>query len=147
MPAQAGMASCTVVVLLALASAGLAIPLQAEDAPADVNGKFGYPVKPSAFVSFSSQDKMIIQRYYRTSRGTSMPSALTRKKHLAPAFQKHLVKYRTLPSGLAKRALPPALENRLSSVPLGYQRWLVGTDVVLVDRNRVIQDLLVNATP
>ena len=147
MLAQARIPNCTVVVLLALASVALTIPLQAEDAPPAVSGKFGYPVNPGALVSFSPQDKMIIQQYYRTSRGTSTPSGLTRKKHLAPAFQKHLVKYGTLPSGLAKRTLPIDLENRLTSMPLSYQRWLVGTDVVLVDRNHVIQDLVVNVMP
>ena len=147
MPAQAGSPSCTVVVLLAMAVATLAIPLQAEDAPPAVSDKFGYAIKRGAVVSFSTQDRMIIQQYYRTSRGTSGPPSLTRRKHLAPAFQKHLIKYATLPSGLAKRALPIDLENRLSSIPSSYQRWLVGSDVVVVDKNRVIQDLVVNAKP
>jgi hypothetical protein len=146
MRAQAGIPS-TVVVLVALAVGTFAIPLQAEDAPPAVSGKFGYPIPRGAIVSFSAQDRMIIQQYYRTSRGTSTPSVLHRKKHLAPAFQKHLVKHGTLPSGLAKRALPIDLENRLSSIPIGYERWLVGTDVVLVDRNRIIQDVVVNAIP
>jgi hypothetical protein len=147
MPAQARIPSGAVLVLLALAGATLAIPLRAEDTQPGASDKFGYPVKRGAVVSFSSQDTMIIKQYYRTSRGTSTLSSLNRKKRLAPAFQKHLVKRGTLPSGLAKRALPIDLENRLSSIPLSYQRWLVGTDVVLVDRNRIIQDLVVNALP
>jgi hypothetical protein len=146
MPVQARVAS-TIVVLLALAGATLALPLRAEDAPPAVSGRFGYPVKPGAVVAFSTEDRMIIQQYYRTPRGGSTPSGLHRKKHVAPAFQKHLVKYGTLPSGLTKRALPVDLENRLSSIPVTHQRWLVGTDVVLIDRNRVIQDLVVNAMP
>jgi hypothetical protein len=147
MPTQARTPSWTFAALLAFAVATLAIPLRAEDVPPAVSDKFGYPVNRAAAMYFSAQDTMIIKQYYRTSRGTSTSSGLSRKKHLAPAFQKHLVKYGTLPSALAKRALPIDLENRLNPIPFGYERWLVATDVVLIDRNRVIRDLVVNAIP
>jgi hypothetical protein len=134
--------------LLALALAMLASQSPAADPPSGTFGKLPAPGKRAGYAFFSTQDRMIIQQYYRTSRGSStLSSGVTRKKHLPPAFQKHLVKDGILPSGLVKRALPIDLENRLTPLPLNYERWLVGTDVVIIDsRNRVILDLVVNAT-
>lgn len=49
----------------------------------------------------------------------------------------------TLPPGLAWRELPPELERRLSRLPDGYIRVIVGSDIVLMDRRtRVVLDIL-----
>jgi hypothetical protein len=104
MPVPARVAS-TIVVLLALAGATLALPLRAEDAPPAVSDRLGYPVEPGAVVAFSTQDRMIIQQYYRTPRGGST-RRVSIGKHVASVFQKHLVKYGTLPSGLTSERFP-----------------------------------------
>lgn len=98
----------------------------------------------SLSLSFSTKDRMIVQQYFRTSRGGSSPSpGISRKKHLPSSLEKHLAKNGTLPSGLAKRALPIDLENRLTAIPVGYERWIIGADVVLINsKTRVIVDVV-----
>ncbi len=48
-----------------------------------------------------------------------------------------------LPDSLARRRLPQALDNQLRSLPGGYERMIVGRDVVLLDlRSYTILDIM-----
>ena len=56
-----------------------------------------------------------------------------RKKGLPPGIQKKLERGGTLPPGIAKNYLPDDLEHRLPPLPQGYERTIVGNDVLLVE--------------
>ena len=56
-----------------------------------------------------------------------------KKKGLPPGIQKKLERGGTMPPGIAKRYLPDDLEHRLPPLPHGYERTIVGNDVLLVD--------------
>ncbi len=62
---------------------------------------------------------------------------------LPPGLQKHIEKYGTLPPGLAKKELPPGLAKRLGSTRSGFERLIVGDDVVLVEEaTGVVLDII-----
>lgn len=56
-----------------------------------------------------------------------------KKKGLPPGIQKKLERGGTLPPGIAKRYLPDDLEHHLPPPPYGYERTIVGNDVLLVE--------------
>ena len=56
-----------------------------------------------------------------------------KKKGLPPGIAKKLERGGTLPPGIAKRFLPDDLEGELPPPPRGYERTIIGTDVVLVE--------------
>ena len=57
----------------------------------------------------------------------------SKKKGLPPGIAKKLERGGTLPPGIAKRYLPDDLELELPTPPRGYERTVIGTDVVLVE--------------
>ena len=56
-----------------------------------------------------------------------------KKKGLPPGIKKKLERGGTMPPGIAKRNLPDDLDHQLPPPPHGYERTIVGNDVVLVD--------------
>lgn len=61
---------------------------------------------------------------------------------LPPGIAKNLARGKPLPPGIAKRFLPDGLVSQLPDRP-GYERILVGDDVVLVDAaTQIIVDIL-----
>ena len=54
-------------------------------------------------------------------------------KGLPPGIAMKLERGGTMPPGIAKRYLPSDLEHDLPPVPHGYERSIVGNDVVLVE--------------
>ena len=96
-------------------------------------------------VSFSDRDREVIRDYYqklgkRTHKKTP-PGLAKRGNELPPG----LVKRDVLPPGLQGRALPSALESRLTPLSDPYVRVRIGADIVLLDRNtRVIVDVVYN---
>jgi hypothetical protein len=84
---------------------------------------------------FSDQERHLIHDYYRRN----LPPGLAKRSQLPPG----LAKRSTLPPGLSGERLPRELESRLSSLPEGYVRLRVGTDVVLMNaRTRVVFDIV-----
>lgn len=81
---------------------------------------------------FSDRDRDLIGDYY-SSRNSGLPPGLAKKKHLPPGLQKQLERNGRLPPGLEKRALPSDLDRRLSRLPGGYGRVIVGNDVVIIN--------------
>lgn len=103
---------------------------------------------------FSQKDAKIIRDYYGAlnkkkqeqqgkAREKGLPPGLAKREQLPPGLQQHLERHGKLPPGLEKKRLPGDLNKRLSPVPKGYKRVIVGRDVVLVDeRTQVIVDIL-----
>lgn len=106
---------------------------------------------------FSAKDAKIIRDYYATLSGDDheqdhkkaknnkkgLPPGLAKREHLPPGLQKHLERHGTLPPGLEKKRFPDTLDKKLSRLPKGYERVIVGNDAVLVDeRTQVIVDIL-----
>lgn len=106
---------------------------------------------------FSAKDAKIIRDYYATlnednheqdhkkgkNNKQGLPPGLAKRDHLPPGLQKHLERHGTLPPGLEKKRFPDTLDKKLSRVPKGYERIIVGNDAVLVDeRTQVIVDIL-----
>jgi hypothetical protein len=93
-------------------------------------------------VVFSDRDRAIIRDWY-DDRRRSLPPGLAKQGKLPPGHAKRLGPRDTLPPGLAYRYLPSELERRLSRLPDGYVRVIVGGDVVLMHtRTRVVVDIL-----
>lgn len=103
---------------------------------------------------FSQKDAKIIRDYYEALskkkqeqqgkvKEKGLPPGLAKREQLPPGLQRHLERHGKLPPGLEKKRLPGDLNKRLSPVPKGYKRLIVGRDVVLVDeRTQVIADIL-----
>lgn len=69
-----------------------------------------------------------------------------KKKGLPPGIAKKLERGGTMPPGIAKQVLPVSLEKKLPPPPQGYERTIVGNDVLLVqiDTGR-IADIITDA--
>lgn len=96
-------------------------------------------------VRFVDHDKVVIREYFRSasSGASGLPPGLAKRQQLPPGLQKQIREKGTLPPGLQKRLLPGELEGRLSRLPPGYERVIVGADVLLVEiATRVIVDIL-----
>lgn len=86
-------------------------------------------------LAFSDQERHLIHDFYRRN----LPPGLAKRSELPPG----LAKRSTLPPGLSGERLPRELESRLSSLPEGYVRLRIGTDVVLMNaRTRVVFDIV-----
>ena len=69
-----------------------------------------------------------------------------KKKGLPPGIQKKLARGGTLPPGIAKQYLPDGLIKQLPPPPHGYERRIVGSDVLLVAIDTgVIADIITDA--
>ena len=89
-------------------------------------------------VSFNDNDRRLVHDYYNKHR-KRLPPGLAKKGKLPPG----LAKRQTLPRGLSGRHLPTDLLGRLSSIPDGYIRLRVGTDIVIMNRKtRLIFDVI-----
>jgi hypothetical protein len=79
----------------------------------------------SVNIVFGDRDRAIISDYYRAAPGGG-------PKSMPPGHAKQLARNGTLPPGIAKKQLPGDLIGRLPPVPRGYDRVIIGSDVVLV---------------
>jgi len=90
---------------------------------------------PPSVVVFGPEDPTIIKEYYaKGSKG--LPPGLAKRERLPPGLQRQLQRNGTLPPGLAKKLepLPRELEVRLTPLPPGYVRVVVGTDVIILNK-------------
>lgn len=114
----------------------------------------------AAELRFSERDAALVRDYYGESthakgkhkKEKGMPPGLQKKLDrdgsLPPGLQKRLDRGEALPPGLAKRTLPADLERRMPKLPVGYTRYVVGPDLVLVDTRRdIVIDIIVNVVP
>jgi hypothetical protein len=87
-------------------------------------------------IVFGDRDRAIIGDYYRAAPGGG-------PKSMPPGHAKQLARNGTLPPGIAKKQLPGDLIGRLPSVPRGYDRVIIGNDVVLVQiSTNTIMDII-----
>jgi Ni/Co efflux regulator RcnB len=75
------------------------------------------------------------------ARGGSLPPGLAKREALPPGLRKQLRERGELPPGLQKRLtpVPSPLAARLPGLPAYYDRYFLGSDLVVVDRrsNRI----------
>lgn len=94
-------------------------------------------------VNFSDADRRFIRDYYAKSHRKPLPPGLAKRGALPPGLAKQVRKNGELPPGLQARALPAELESRLTRLPEGYVRVVIGGDVVLQNtRTRVVVDVI-----
>ncbi len=91
---------------------------------------------------FSDKDRAVIQNYYRASyRG--LPPGLAKQGKVPPGHAFKLARGQGIPPGIAWKSLPTDLEKRLSRLPDGYVRIMIGTDLgILNTRTRVVLDVI-----
>lgn len=92
-------------------------------------------------VVFSDQDRALIQDYYGPPRG--LPPGLAKKGKVPPGHAWRMQRHAPIPAEVAWRPLPYDLDRRLSRLPEGYARVVVGGDIGIMDtRTRVVVDLI-----
>ncbi len=127
--------------------------VQADDAATAV-------VKEGVKGAFTELEKQIIKKYFKDNEYVSVQDdsddsyskkhkgkkEKTKEKGLPPGIAKNLARGKPLPPGIAKKQLPGALNFSLPQVPPGYERTIVGDDVLLVEVDTGnIADIIVDA--
>ncbi len=121
MPSRRTHATLTLALL-----AGLGIAM-AGDALGKNNGNRGDgPAASSAPAAllFPTGDRQVISNYFLRNSGYLAD--------LPPGLRRQLVTRGHLPPGIARKVLPAGLSRQLSALPAGYDRMIVGPDVLLV---------------
>lgn len=91
-------------------------------------------------VVFSDHDRAAIRDYYRRH---ALPPGLAKKGKIPPGHAFKLHRHQPVPPGWDREALPPELERRLSRLPAGYARVIVGAEVaILHTRTHVVVDVI-----
>ena len=118
-------------------------PVYADDAATAV-------VRAGVHAAFEEFERQIVYKYFKghvyepvvyEERGGP-----PKKKGLPPGIQKKLARGGTLPPGIAKQYLPDGLVTQLPPSPHGYERRIVGSDVLLVEIDTgVIADIITDA--
>ncbi len=95
-------------------------------------------------VVFTDSDRRILRDHYRVdTRG--LPPGLAKKGKIPPGHAYKMQRQHPLPPDVRWSYLPPDVERRLSRLPDGYARVLIGADIaILHTRTRVVVDLLDN---
>jgi hypothetical protein len=109
-------------------------------------GVFGIKVTAGRPEHFLSEEKRLIEQYYRSRKKSNVkglpPGLAKRGGNLPPGLQKKLARTGELPPGLQKRLepLPDDLHRQLPSLPEYWERVIVERDVILLDRrtNRIL---------
>ena len=93
-------------------------------------------------VVFSDRDRSIIRDYYH-SHYRSLPPGLAKKGKVPPGHAFKLQRHQGLPPGVTWEYLPADVERRLSRLPEGYVRVVIGADVaILQTRTRIVLDVI-----
>lgn len=96
--------------------------------------------KSALGVRFSDLDRTIIRQHYL--HRSAWPPGLA-KKEFPPGAGEKLQRRQMLDWGTVRTPLPGSLELRLTPLPPGYERALVDTDVVILNkRTRMISDVI-----
>ena len=111
----------------------------------------GAVVRAGVTAAFDELERQMISKYFKEHvyepvvYEEAQPKS-TKKKGLPPGIQKKLARGGTLPPGIAKQYLPEGLVKELPPPPQGYERRVVGTDVVLVSIDTgVVADIITDA--
>jgi len=98
-------------------------------------------------VSITKADRELITVWFHDNLA-GLPPGLAKREQLPPGLQKQLVKNGTLPPGLQKKIqpLPAALEHRLPLLHAGYERVIVGGNVIVMnEKSKLIADVFYDA--
>ena len=121
----------TIAAILLLAS--LALPAAAASNKPHGSGE-GATAGEMALATFTEIERHEIVQYFQ-----ARPVAT---KRLPPGIAKNLARGKPLPPGIAKKFLPQDLNASLPAHP-GYERIIVGSDVLLIDAaTQVVADIL-----
>lgn len=94
-------------------------------------------------VVFSDSDAAYIRDYYKPRHPHGYPPGLAKKGKVPPGHARKMVRGEPLPYEVPWRGLPRDLEERLSRLPDGYVRVIVGGSIGIMNvRTRVVVDLL-----
>jgi hypothetical protein len=95
--------------------------------------------KDEAIVIDRDGHRRVVRDYYRNN---ALPPGLAKRESLPPGLQKQLRERGELPPGLQKRLtpVPPPLAARLPGLPAYYDRYFLGSDLLVVDTrsNRIV---------
>lgn len=92
-------------------------------------------------VAFTDRDRVIIRDYYRDY--SRLPPGLAKKGKIPPGHAFKMRRNDGIPRDVMWENLPPDVERRLSRLPEGYARIVIGADVAIMNtRTRVVVDLL-----
>lgn len=95
-------------------------------------------------VVFSDSDRAIIRDYYQ-SYYRGLPPGLAKKGKVPPGHAYRMQRHQGIPPGVTWEYLPADVERRLSRLPDGYARVVIGADVaILHTRTRVVLDVIEN---
>ena len=104
-------------------------PAHADDAATAV-------VRAGVGAAFEEFERQMIYKYFKDNVYEPVVyeerGGPPKRKGLPPGIQKKLARGGTLPPGIAKQYLPDRLVTQLSPPPHGYERRIVGNDVLLV---------------
>lgn len=93
-------------------------------------------------VAFSDHDRAVIRDYYR-DYSRSLPPGLAKKGKVPPGHAYKMQRNQGVPRDVAWQHLPPDVERRLSRLPEGYARIVIGADAAIMNtRTRVVVDVL-----
>ncbi|MHB1215432.1 MAG: hypothetical protein ACYCY9_10625 [Thiobacillus sp.] len=96
----------------------------------------------SVSVVFTDHDRRLINDYY-APRYRNLPPGLAKRDRLPPGHAWRVRRNQPIPDDARWRYLPGELEQRLTRLPPGYVRVVVGTDVAIMNvRSRVVVDVL-----
>ncbi len=90
-------------------------------------------------IRFSTRDLNVIIDWFKTAPVAGRSNT----RSLPPGLAKQLRERGHLPPGLEAKGLPPSLAERLGPAPRGYERIVVGKDVILAQiATGIIVDIL-----
>ncbi len=93
-------------------------------------------------VVFSDRDRAIIRDYYR-GHYRGLPPGLAKQGKIPPGHAFRMQRHQGVPPGVTWETLPADVERRLSRLPDGYVRIVIGTEVaILHTRTRVVLDVI-----
>jgi hypothetical protein len=93
-------------------------------------------------VVFSDHDRVLIRDYYGPPH-RGLPPGLAKKGKVPPGHAWRMQRHGPIPPEVAWRPLPNDLDRRLSRLPDGYVRVIVGADIGIMNvRTRVVFDVL-----
>ena len=128
--------------ILALSLAALLVPLTGcETQPR--YGEVGVRDRDfEARVVFSDRDRVLIREYYAPPR-RGLPPGLAKKGKVPPGHAMRLNRGHAVPPDYRWQSMPHELEHRLSRLPEGYVRVIIGADIGIMNvRTRVVMDVM-----
>lgn len=94
-------------------------------------------------IVFSDQDRAYISDYYRPRHPHGYPPGLAKKGKVPPGHAKKLRRGEPIPPDYRWQPIPRDLDGRLSRLPEGYVRVVIGADIGIMNvRTHVLVDLL-----